>query len=83
MPMPIKSSLAACAVGFALSLSAQSPAAAEPQQLPEACYSGTRVIHNGISYANKCVTWTYGYGRNRCTRWLPVACGGGIFNRRS
>jgi hypothetical protein len=82
MPMLIKGSLAACAIVFALTLTAQSPAAAAPQQLPEACYSGTRLVHNGIPYANQCVTWTYAYGRNRCTRWMPVACGGGFVNRR-
>jgi hypothetical protein len=76
MPMPIKSSIAASALVFTLSFAAQSPAAAET--LPPACSNGTSFIRNGIPYAHQCVTWTYGYGSHRrCTRWMPVMCGGG------
>jgi hypothetical protein len=80
MPMLIKGSIAACAVVFALTLSAQSPAAAEPQQVPAACSGGTHFIRNGMPYVHECV------GRDsyrRCVRWMPVLCGGGIVNRRS
>jgi hypothetical protein len=75
MPMPIKSAVAACAIALAVTAAEQSPAAAET--LPEACARGPYVVRNGIPYARQCVTWTYAYGRNRCTRWMPVMCGGG------
>jgi hypothetical protein len=83
MPKFIKSSLTACAAALVLTLSAQAPAAAEPQQLPEACHNGPTFVRNGIPYANKCVMRGYSYGRTRCVRWIPVACGGGFVNRRS
>jgi len=81
MSMLIKKLLAGCVVALAVTAAAQSPAAAE--MLPEACSSGSRIVHNGISYGHQCVTWTYAYGRNRCTRWMPVACGGGGIGNRS
>jgi hypothetical protein len=75
MPMPIKNLVAACVIALAATAAAQSPAAAE--MLPDACYSGSTFIHNGIPYANRCVTRGIGYARTRCTRWIPVRCGGG------
>ena len=77
MKMLIKASVAACAVALALTFSAQSPAAAAAQQVPEACVAGNTFVHDGILYANQCVTWRNAYGRNRCSRWMPVRCGGG------
>jgi hypothetical protein len=82
MHMFIKSSVVACAVAFALTLAAHSQAAAAPQQVPEACFNGNTFVRNGIAYANQCVTWRYAYGRNRCTRWMPVPCGGGGIGNR-
>jgi hypothetical protein len=73
--MPIKRSIAACALVFALSFAAHSQAVADT--LPQACANGTAFVRNGIPYARQCVTWSYAYGRNRCTRWMPVMCGGG------
>jgi len=77
MQMFIKSAVAACAVAFAVTLSAQAPAAAAAQEVPAACFNGNNFVHDGILYANQCVTWRNAYGRNRCTRWMPVRCGGG------
>jgi hypothetical protein len=75
MPLPIKNAIAICAIALAVAAATQSPAVAEV--VPEACSSGIAFVRNGIPYAHKCVTREYGYGRNRCTRWMPVMCGGG------